>query len=85
MSVTLNRNLPGKKSIAGADPWAGMGICLAVVVADVAYDVLAHAHSLAAGKSEGSTETKGDAEPTSSRSTVSLSESKLKEAEDHSP
>jgi membrane fusion protein, heavy metal efflux system len=80
MSMTLSQNHSSKRSITGALPWAGMGLCLAVLVGHVAYDVLAHAHSLATGKSDLATDTKANTEPTTSRSTVSLSESKLKEA-----
>ena len=57
-----------------------MGLCLAVLLAHVAYDVLAHAHSSAAENRIRATEAKPEAEPATSRSTVSLSESKIKEA-----
>ena len=50
MSVALSQNHSGKKSITRALPWAGMGLCLAVLVGHVAYDVLAHAHSSGGGK-----------------------------------
>ena len=80
MSVALRHNQSSKKSIIGALPWAGMGLCLAVILGHVAYDVLAHAHSVAAGTSRAATEPKSDAEPGSRRSTVSLSGAKAKEA-----
>jgi membrane fusion protein, heavy metal efflux system len=80
MSVTLSQNHSSKRTIIGALPWAGMGLCAVVLVAHVAYDVFARAHSLAGGKSGPPTDAKADAQPTTSRSTVSLSESKLKEA-----
>ena len=63
MSVALSQNQSSKKSITRALPWAGMGLCLAVLLGHVAYDVLAHAHSLAAGTSDPATEAKADAEP----------------------
>ena len=80
MSVALSQNQSSKRSISRALPWAGMGLCLAVLLGHVAYDLLAHAHSLAAGTSGRAAEAKPDAAPATSRSTVSLSESKLKEA-----
>jgi membrane fusion protein, heavy metal efflux system len=79
MSVALRQNQSSRKSITRALPWAGMGLCLAVLLGHVAYDVHAHAHLLA-GASNPTTEGKGDAEPTTSRTSVSLSESKLEEA-----
>ncbi len=79
MSVALRQNQSSKKSITRTIPWAGMGLCLIVLVGHVVYDMLAHAHSLAAGTSRPVTGTKDDAEPTS-RSTVSLSGPKFTEA-----
>ena len=80
MSVALSQHQSSKRSISRALPWAGMGLCLAVLLGHVAYDLLARAHSLAAGTSGPRAEAKPEAEPAASRSTVSLSESKLKEA-----
>jgi cobalt-zinc-cadmium efflux system membrane fusion protein len=80
MSVTLRHNLSSKKSITRTLPWAGMGFCLAVLLAHVAYDMLAHAHSLSAGTSSPATEPKSDAGLASKRSIVSLSGAKFKEA-----
>jgi membrane fusion protein, heavy metal efflux system len=79
MSVALRQNQSSMKSITRALPWAGMGLCLAVLLGHVAYDVRAHAHLLGAGSSP-ATEGKGDAEPTPNRTSVSLSESKLEKA-----
>jgi len=80
MSIALSQRQTGKRSIRQVLPWAGMGLCLAVLVGHVAYDLFARAHSLAAGISGPGAEAKPGAEPTTSRSTVSFSESKLKEA-----
>ncbi len=80
MSVALRQNQSSKKSITRAIPWAGMGLCLAVILGHVAYDVLAHAHSMAAGTSSPATEPKSDAEHTTRRTTVSLSGAKFEEA-----
>ena len=40
MSVALSQSQSSKKSITRALPWAGMGLCLAVLLGHVAYDVL---------------------------------------------
>jgi membrane fusion protein, heavy metal efflux system len=80
MSVALRHSQSSKKAITGALPWAGMGLCLTVLLAHVTYDVLAHAHSVKAGTSIAATEPKSDAEPGSSRSTVTLSGAKANEA-----
>ena len=80
MSVALSQNQSSRESITRALPWAGMGLCLVVLLGHVAYDVLARAHSLAAGTPIRRRSPMADAKPTASRSTVSLSRSKLKEA-----
>lgn len=80
MSVALSQNHLGGKSITRALPWAGMALCLAVLLAHVAYDVLAHAHALAAGKPELTAPTAADPDSSANRSTVSLSRAKLQEA-----
>jgi len=80
MSVALSQHHAGERSIRRALPWAGMGLCLSVLVAHVAYDVFARAHSLAAATSGPGSEAKPGVGPPTSHSTVSLSESKLKEA-----
>jgi cobalt-zinc-cadmium efflux system membrane fusion protein len=79
MSVALRQNQLSKKSMTRALPWAGMGFCLAVLLGHVAYDVLAHAHSLRAAAPDLATETTADTKTTTRRSTVSLSEAKTKE------
>ena len=79
MSVALRQNQSSKKSMTRALPWAGMGLCLAVLLGHVAYDVLAHAHSLRAAAPDLATETTADTKTTTRRSTVSLSEAKTKE------
>ena len=76
MSVALRQNQLSKKSMTRALPWAGMGFCLAVLLGHVAYDVLAHAHSLRAAGPDLATETTADTKTTTRRSTVSLSEAK---------
>ncbi len=63
MSVALRQNQSSEKSITRALPWAGMGLCLAVLLGHVAYDVLAHAHALTAGMASPATAAKSDAEP----------------------
>jgi cobalt-zinc-cadmium efflux system membrane fusion protein len=80
MSVALRHNQSSKKSITEALPWAGMGLCLAVLLGHVAYDMVGHAHSVAAGTSAAAMEPKSDAERATTRSTVSLSGDKAKEA-----
>jgi membrane fusion protein, heavy metal efflux system len=80
MSVSLSQNHSGRKPVIRALPWAGTGLCLVVLVGHVAYDVIAHAHSLTSGKSQPATELMADSKPTASRSTVSLPRSKLEEA-----
>ncbi len=80
MSVVLSQNPSNQKSIMRALPWAGMGLCLALLLGHIAYDVLAHAHSLAAGTRGAASDARADAKLSASRSTVSLSEAKLKEA-----
>ena len=79
MSVALRQNQLSKKSMTRALPWAGMGFCLAVLLGHVAYDVLAHAHSLRAAAPDLATETTADTKTTTRRSTVSLSEAKTNE------
>ena len=79
MSITLSQHPSRGKSINRAIPWAGMVVCLAVLLGHVLYDVLAHAHSMAVGRPDGAPAPKTEAKP-ASRSTVSLPESKLKEA-----
>jgi membrane fusion protein, heavy metal efflux system len=80
MSVPLSQNHSRRKPVIRALPWAGMGLCLVVLVGHVAYDVIAHAHSLTPGKSQPATKPMADSKPTASRSTVSLPRSKLEEA-----
>src|SRR5260370_41896895 len=52
MSVALSQHQLSKSSISRALPWAGMGLCLAVLLGHVAYDVLARAPSLATATSD---------------------------------
>ena len=80
MSVALRQSHSSKNSIVRVLPWAGMGLCLAALLGHAAYDVLAHVHSLAAGTVDPTTAAKNKVEPLASRSTVSLSDSKVKEA-----
>jgi cobalt-zinc-cadmium efflux system membrane fusion protein len=80
MSVGLIRRPSSKLAMARSLPWAGLAVCLTVLVAHVAYDVFAHAHTSAGGKSDTTTEAKADREPTASRSSFSESDFKLQEA-----
>ncbi len=80
MSLALTQRQSGQRSIRQLLPWAGMGICLAVLISHLAYDLLARAHPLAVGAAPPASEAKPAAEPAISRSTVSCSEAKIKEA-----
>jgi cobalt-zinc-cadmium efflux system membrane fusion protein len=80
MSVGLIQRPSSKLALGRSLPWAGLAVCLTVLVAHVAYDVFAHAHTLAGGKSDPTTEAKAEREPAASRSTVSESEFRLQEA-----
>jgi membrane fusion protein, heavy metal efflux system len=80
MSVGLIQRPSTKLAMGRSLPWAGLAVCLTVLVAHVAYDVFAHAHTLAGGKSDPTTEAKAGGEPAASRSTVSESEFRLQEA-----
>jgi len=79
MSIALSQYQLKKRSVSRALPWAGMGVCLAILLGHVVYDVLARAHSLARA-SDSTPESQPGVGPATSRSTVSLAESKLKEA-----
>jgi RND family efflux transporter MFP subunit len=57
-----------------------MVVCLSVLLGHVAYDLFARAHSPAAGTAAGTPEPKAKGEKAGSRSSVSLSESKIREA-----
>jgi RND family efflux transporter MFP subunit len=57
-----------------------MGVCLMVLLAHVVYDVLAHGHSSGTGTDGPAKEANAEVAPATARSTVSCSESKLKEA-----
>jgi cobalt-zinc-cadmium efflux system membrane fusion protein len=61
-------------------PWAGLSVCLTVLLAHVAYDVFAHAHTSAGGKADPRVEVKAEREPAASRRAVSESDFRLKEA-----
>ena len=52
MSVALSQRPLSRLSIGPSLPWAGLGLCLTVLLAHVAYDVFAHAHTPAVGKSD---------------------------------
>jgi cobalt-zinc-cadmium efflux system membrane fusion protein len=80
MSVALSHNPESRKLLFRALPWAGMGLCLAVLLSHVAYDVLGHVHALAAATPQAAAAAEGAAEPTTSRSIVYLPDAKIKEA-----
>ncbi len=48
MSVALTRHQTGKHAIGKALPWAGMGLCLTILIGHLAYDVLGRSHLQAA-------------------------------------
>jgi cobalt-zinc-cadmium efflux system membrane fusion protein len=80
MSVALSQKRLSKRPITRALPWAGMGLCLAVSLGHIVYDVIARAHSPAAGTPTPTAKAKDEAEPTARKALVSLSDSKIKEA-----
>jgi RND family efflux transporter MFP subunit len=85
MSVAMTRHLTAKQAIRQFLPWAGMGLCLTLLAGHFAYDLLGSARLHAAlGHPESPAEGKpGPDSPAAtppSASTVSLTESKLKEA-----
>ena len=80
MSVALSQRPLSRLPIGPSLPWAGLAVCLTVLLAHVAYDVFAHAHTPAVGKSDALAEVKAEREPAASRRTVSESDFKLQEA-----
>ena len=80
MSVALSQRPSSRLPIGRSLPWAGLAVCLTVLLAHVAYDVLAHAHTSAAGKSDPLAEVKAEREPAANRREVSESDFKLQEA-----
>jgi RND family efflux transporter MFP subunit len=85
MSVALNHGQMARGSIRQVLPWAGMGLCLALLGGHLAYDLLGPTRLHAAARSPGSPpETKAGPESKGSvlarTSSVSLSESKFQEA-----
>ncbi len=80
MSVALSQRPSSRSSMGRSLPWAGLSVCLTVLLAHVAYDVFAHAHTLAGGKADPSGEVKAEREPAASRRAVSESDFRLKEA-----
>jgi membrane fusion protein, heavy metal efflux system len=80
VSIALRQSRSSRNPIVQVLPWAGMGLCLAALLGHVAYDVLAHVHSLAARTVDPTAAAKNNVEPLASRSTVSLSDTKVKEA-----
>jgi membrane fusion protein, heavy metal efflux system len=86
MSVALSQRQTRKRSIRQALPWAGMGLCLAVLVSHVAYDQLGRGSSRGASATSGSApEAKPRGEPpgaTPSRATtIALKDPKFKAAQ----
>ena len=49
MLVALSRRRPGDRSIKRILPWAGMGLCLALLFSHLVYDQLGRGRSVAAG------------------------------------
>ncbi|MFI5456656.1 MAG: efflux RND transporter periplasmic adaptor subunit [Isosphaerales bacterium] len=86
MSFALSQRLTGNRSIRQALPWAGMGLCLAVLVSHVAYDWLGRGRSQGAPAKSGSAPaTKPGGEPSGSAprrsTTITLKDPKFKAAQ----
>jgi cobalt-zinc-cadmium efflux system membrane fusion protein len=80
MSVALTRRQTGKEAISKALPWAGMGLCLAILIGHLAYDLLGRSHLQAAvGTPESGAsgaKTPSTTAPPASATTVKLTDSK---------
>jgi membrane fusion protein, heavy metal efflux system len=84
MSVALTKHQLGKEAINKALPWAGMGLCLAILIGHLAYDLLGRSHLHAAvGTAESDAagaKTPSTTAPPASKTTVKLTDSKYTEA-----
>ena len=80
MSVALTRHQTGKAAIGKALPWAGMGLCLTILIGHLAYDVLGRSHLQAAVGTPESGATVPATAPPASATTVKLTDSKYTEA-----
>ena len=80
MSFALSQRTPSRLSMGRSLPWAGLAVCLTVLLAHVAYDVFAHAHMSSYGKSEPGAAAKEKTQPAIGRRAVSESDFKCQEA-----
>ena len=82
MSVAISRPQAGKKSINRLFPWAATSVCLVMLIGHLGYDLLTHAHPPGQARFAAPAHA-SDAVPGASdgRSSVSLSDEKLKEAQ----
>jgi RND family efflux transporter MFP subunit len=82
MSIAMSRSQAGRKPISRLFPWAAMSVCLTILIGHLGYDALTHALPPAQAElvAPAQADDAGSATP-ASRSSVSLSDRKLKEAQ----
>ena len=78
MYVASNQRPTIKSSMAWSLPWAGLAVCLIVLLAHVAYDVIAQAHTAGGGRSDSQTDAKAGADRAASLRDVSETDFKSK-------
>jgi cobalt-zinc-cadmium efflux system membrane fusion protein len=80
MSVALTRHQTGKEGIHKVLPWAGMALCLAILIGHLTYDLLGRSHLQAAVGTPPSGAAEPASAPPASKTTVNLTDSKYTEA-----